>query len=65
MASVPGYNRPTQQPHVSEGNNWGAKHLRVVHQARAEALDLLHGSDCAEGDLSKPLHTFTLSGILL
>ena len=31
------------------------EHLCVVHQARAETLDLLHGSDCAEGDLPKAL----------
>ena len=29
--------------------------LGVVHQARAKALDLLTGSDCAEGDLPKGL----------
>lgn len=33
-----------------------AKHLCVVHQARAKALDLLHGSDCTEGNLSEALH---------
>lgn len=30
-------------------------HLGVVHETSAEALDLLIGSDCTEGDLPKAL----------